>query len=155
MAILDDLERTGYYVCMCSGVSMMPLLRQNRDVLIISRNPSTCYRVFDIVLFIREDGTYVLHRILKRKRGIYWVVGDNCYKGEYIREDQVIGSLTQVIRNGKAIRFDSLRYKLYLYLWCAPYQTRFILLDIYHNGWLGVRHTWEKVCKRIKRLFVQ
>ena len=112
----EELERTGHLVYTNKGVSMMPLLRQGRDVLVI-RAQKSGFQKNDAVLFKRENGQYVLHRITKcNPDGTYYIVGDNCISGERIREDQLLGVLTQVRRNNRTVASDDLDYRLYVKL---------------------------------------
>ena len=46
------------------GDSMEPLIRQGRDLLVIRKNDRE-WRKYDIPLYRRDNGQYVLHRILK------------------------------------------------------------------------------------------
>lgn len=112
----EELERTGHLVYTNKGVSMMPLLRQGRDVLVI-RAQKSGFQKNDAVLFKRENGQYVLHRITKcNPDGTNYIVGDNCISGERIREDQLLGVLTQVRRNNRTVASDDLDYRLFVKL---------------------------------------
>ena len=116
------------------GVSMMPMLREGRDVMLIEAVGKRKLRCYDVVLFRRPGvngrGEYVLHRILRVKPdGKYWIVGDNCTSGEVVDEKDILGILTQVRRDGrKNIRVTDLRYWIYVILWCKPYRLRFFIL---------------------------
>lgn len=136
------LERDGRLVYTNRGVSMMPLLRQGRDLMIIEKKgPQRCKNL-EAVLFRRPgpEGAYVLHRILKvNEDGTYWIVGDNCISGETVAEGQILGILTGVIRDTKPLNFSSLPYRLYVNTWCRWYPVRFFLLRM--RGYLGA-------CKR-------
>lgn len=99
------------------GISMLPMIRQGRDVMIIER-PSGRLRKYDVPLYKRGD-QYVLHRIIKVNQGSYDIIGDNCVNIERgIKDEQVIGVLTGLIRHGKEYSLDSFGYKLYCHLWC-------------------------------------
>ena len=118
------LQRDGRLVYTNRGVSMMPLLRENRDLMVIERKgPERCRRL-DVVLFKRPGavgrGAYVLHRILRvNPDGTYWIIGDNCVQGETVQEEQILGILTAVVRDGETIPVTDLRYRLYSRLWCG------------------------------------
>ncbi len=124
----NELLNKGYLVFTNKGVSMMPLLRQDRDLMIIKRKEEGQLKNHDAVLFLRGNGQYVMHRILKVRENDYWIVGDNCVSGEYIKEDQIIGILTGVVRDGKTISVDDRLYRFYVWLWCDFYPIRFFLL---------------------------
>lgn len=126
------LERDGRLVYTNRGVSMLPLLREGRDLMIIEKRPPP-YHVLDAVLFRRDGvvgrGAYVLHRILRvNPDGTYWIVGDNCVSGETVREDRILGVLTGVVRGGKTLTTDDFRMRLYVNTWCRCWRTRILLL---------------------------
>ena len=111
----EELSRTGYLVYTNKGVSMMPLLRQDRDVMVI-RAQKTGFQKNDAVLFKRGNGQYVLHRITKKlPDGKYFIIGDNCVSGETVPEGQILGVLTQVRRDGKTVNITDHGYKLYIH----------------------------------------
>ena len=131
------LKRDGSLAYTNKGNSMMPLLREDRDVMVISKKGSERCRKLDAVLFKRPNvtgrGEYVLHRILKvGDDGTYWIVGDNCYCGETVKEENVLGILTAVVRNGKTISVNNRGYRLYVNTWCRWYHLRFFILRLIH-----------------------
>lgn len=111
------------------GVSMMPLLRQHRDIMVISKRPEGRLKKYDAPLYRRPDGKYVLHRIVKVREKDYVIIGDNCIHREYgITDADIIGVLTAVVRDGKEIPVDNRRYQLYVHLWCDVLPLRIFLL---------------------------
>ena len=142
----EELERNGTLVFTNKGRSMMPLLRQDRDLMVIEKKgPERCKK-YDVVLF-KRGGKYVLHRILRVREGDYDIVGDNCRKGEYVRDEQILGVLTEVVRDGKSIRPEDPDYQRYVHLWCDFYPVRaglFFLRD-------GLRHVGREAGKLLKR----
>ena len=137
------LDTQGTLVCTTKGVSMLPLLRQDRDVSAIAKNDAEALKKYDVVLFKRKNGQYVLHRILKVQKKEYWIVGDNCISGEYVQEEQILGVLTAIIRNGKTIPVTDLLYRIYVQTWCRFYPVRFFLLRC--------RKDTFRLCLSIKR----
>lgn len=108
------LEKNGVLVFTNKGVSMMPLLRQGRDVMVI-RAKTSGFQKNDAVLFIRPNGQYILHRIRKiLPDGSFDMIGDNCERGEVVRPEQIIGILTEVRRDGKTIPVDSPKMRRYI-----------------------------------------
>ena len=59
----EEIQRSGRLVYTNVGRSMMPLIRQHRDLVIIEKPQGRC-RNYDVPLY-RKDGRYILHRILK------------------------------------------------------------------------------------------
>ncbi len=139
----ETLERDGVLVYTNKGRSMLPLLRENRDLMVIERKgPERCKK-YDAVLFKRGD-KYVLHRILKVREQDYYIVGDNLRKGDYVRDEQILGVLTQVVRDGKTINADDPAYLRYVHLWCGCLPLR--------SGIFFVRDGAKAVGRRIRKL---
>ncbi|MBQ3724083.1 MAG: S24/S26 family peptidase [Oscillospiraceae bacterium] len=140
------LARDGRLVYTNKGVSMMPLLRQDRDLMIIEKKGQERCRRFDAVLFRRPgiNGrvAYVLHRIVKvNDDGTYYIVGDNCLTGETVREENVLGVLRGVVRDGRTVDSSSLGYRAYVWLWGGrPGLRRLVQLPRRVAAWC-----WHKV----------
>ncbi len=112
----EVIEEKGELIYTNLGDSMYPLIK-DRDLLVIKR-PSFPLHRLDIPLYKRENGQYVLHRIIKIREHDYIICGDNRTNKEYgITEENVIGVLTHIIRNGRKISVYSLQKKLYAHLW--------------------------------------
>ena len=60
----EILERDGRLIYSSVGDSMLPMIRQGRDLLVIEK-PAGRLKRYDIPLYKRDNGRYVLHRILK------------------------------------------------------------------------------------------
>ena len=143
----EELQKNGKIIHTNVGTSMMPLLRQNRDVMIIER-PEGRLKRYDVPLYKRNNGQYVLHRILKVREHDYVICGDHCTKLEYgITDEHIIGVLTGVIRDGKTITMDSFGYKFYYHLWCDFFYVRVMLLKI--RFFLG--RVWRFLKKKLKK----
>lgn len=124
----EELQKNGRLIYTNVGVSMLPLLRQNRDLMIIEK-PTGRLKKYDCPLYKRDDGHYVLHRILKVRENDYVICGDNCWQREYgITDDNIIGVLTAVVRDGKTILVADWRYRLYVHIWCDFFWVRYVLL---------------------------
>ena len=90
------------------GDSMYPLILP-RDLLVIEavRQP---LRRYDIPLYRRDSGQYVLHRIVAvNGDGSYAMCGDNRSQCEFgITDRHIIGVLTAIVRDGKTIPVQEL-----------------------------------------------
>ena len=123
----EELERSGKLVYTTVGVSMNPLIKQDRDLSIIEK-PKGRLKKFDVALYKRANGQYVLHRVVKVLEDGYVILGDNCCSKEYnIKESQILGVLTSLVRNGKEIDLNSFGYKLYVRARYAHYPVRVII----------------------------
>ncbi len=106
------------------GTSMLPLLRQRRDIIEITRKQSERCRKYEVVLYKRGE-TYILHRILRVLPAGYLIAGDhNTFVEKDVTDSMILGVMTRVIRNGKSITPDNFFYKAYVHLWCDFYPIR-------------------------------
>ena len=126
--LAQQLETGGVVVHTNKGTSMMPLLRENRDLMVIRKRGAGRFHKYDAVLFLRDNGEYVLHRILRVNPDSYWIVGDNCISGETVREEQVLGILTEIQRDGKTISVTSKGYVAFVRVWCFLFPLRAVWL---------------------------
>lgn len=124
----EIISKKGYIVYTNIGYSMMPFLRQKKDVIeIVKKGTERCQK-YDVVLYKRGK-KYILHRILKVLPDRYVVAGDhNTILDPPVTDDMILGVMTRVIRGGKSITPDNIWYKIYVHLWCDFYPIRVFLL---------------------------
>ena len=116
------LEKDGRLVYRIRGVSMMPLLRQKRDLVVIEPAKGRLKK-YDTALY-RRGRSYVLHRVIGVTEKGYLIRGDNTYTIEKVPEGDVIGVLTQFSRGGKSHSVTEKGYLLYVRLWDGIYPLR-------------------------------
>ena len=131
--ITDRLE-TGQEVRFSPrGTSMLPMLRQGRDSVVLSK-PSAALKRFDLPLYRRDDGKYVLHRIVKTGP-TYTCMGDHQFAEETgIRPDQILAVVTAFYRDDRFCPVTAVGYRMYCVFWhCSRPVRRFV-----HRvaGWL-------------------
>ena len=94
------------------GISMLPMLRYGLDDVILSPLPEKL-RKYDLPLYQRDDGHYILHRIVK-VADTYTCIGDNQFDYEQgVRHDQLIAIVTGFYREGKYWSVTDPRYRIY------------------------------------------
>lgn len=126
----EVLAKNGKLTYTNVGDSMMPLIRQDKDLLIIEPVHGRLKK-YDVPLYRRDSGQYVLHRILKVRREDYVICGDNRWRKEYgITDRHIIGILTGIVRDGKTISVTDKKYLLYVHIWCDFFPIRAILIRI-------------------------
>lgn len=107
-----------------TGHSMLPLLldRVSRVRLTALTEPKRG----DIVLYRRDNGVYVLHRIMDCEAdGTYTMCGDNQYMPEHrIRKEQLIARVTDFARREKWRSCDDIPYRIWwhLHLFDRPFR---------------------------------
>ena len=98
------------------GTSMLPMLRQGIDCVVLSA-PKGKLKKYDLPLYQRDNGQYVLHRVV-RVEECYTCVGDNQFELERnLRHDQVIAVMTAFTRNKKHYCAENVWYQLYCRVW--------------------------------------
>lgn len=104
------------------GTSMLPLIVQGEDSVVLRRSEAPLKRN-DIAFYRRDNGQFVLHRIVKVSRnGIYTMCGDNQTVLEpNIRPDQIIGYVCAIYKGNEAINLKSFKYRAYLFFWGRVY----------------------------------
>ena len=128
MSFEEVLEENGSIIYTNIGFSMMPLLRQKRDIIEIQKKSTGRCKKYDAVLYKRGD-RYILHRILKVLPDTYVIAGDhNTFLDPPVTDDMILGVMTRVIRDGKSITPDNFWYKVYVHLGCDFYPIRIFLL---------------------------
>ena len=112
-----------------TGNSMFPLFSDRRDRVIVEK--ADCVKKYDIVLHLRDDGHYILHRVIGKKNGLYTIAGDNeITKERNVRPDQIIAKVTAFERKDREYTTDSKIYKLYSRVWLLVFPLRRVLLGI-------------------------
>lgn len=98
------------------GTSMLPMLRQGIDSVVLSPLPDKL-RKYDLPLYQRENGQYVLHRVVGVS-DTYTCMGDNQFQKEPgLRHEQMIALVTAFIRGKKRYSVTHWGYRLYCRGW--------------------------------------
>lgn len=98
------------------GISMLPMLRQGIDSVVLSPIVGKLKK-YDLPLYQRENGKYVLHRIV-RVGDTYTLIGDNQFVEEPgIRQDQFLALVTGFYRGETYHSANEPAYRLYCRLW--------------------------------------
>jgi len=124
----EVLHATGKLAYTNVGVSMLPLIREGRDVMIIqklTRPP----KKYDAILYKRPwitgRGAYILHRVIRiNANGTLYTRGDNCLDKELVHPENVLGILTSLHRGSRTISCNATNYRLFVRLWCALFPFR-------------------------------
>lgn len=111
LKIEDVLKEKGVYIGPTVGVSMLPMLKNRRDTIVVKPKTERLKRL-DVALYKRGEA-YILHRVLQAVDGGYIIRGDNCYVDENVPEDAVIGVLTEFFRKDKHILCTDKKYIRY------------------------------------------
>ncbi len=128
--IEQQLREQGYYVSTTVGTSMWPMLRNRRDRVIVLPVGEEKLKKYDLPLYRRPDGKYILHRILDVKDGEYIIRGDNTYFKEHVPHEWVIGYVSEFYRADKHILSTSRGYQVYIRIWRLIYPIRYVFFKL-------------------------
>ena len=95
---------------------MRPMLRQYRDSVRLEPVNGQL-QPGDIALYKRENGRYILHRVIRLTKEGYLFCGDNQAELEKVDQDQLIALVTGYVKNGKLHTLNSISYRLYCFVW--------------------------------------
>ena len=122
LKIEEVLQEKGVYIGPTVGVSMLPMLKERRDTIVVRPKTQRLNRL-DVALYKRGDA-YVLHRVLEQTETGYIIRGDNCYTDEIVPEEAVIGVLTEFFQADKHIFCTDAEYIAYAEKHLKNYPTR-------------------------------
>ena len=117
------LAEDGFYVSTTVGTSMSPMLRNRKDRVVICPVNGRLKK-YDLPLYRRPDGKYVLHRIIGVRDGYYIIRGDNTYRKEKVPDDWIIGYVAEFYRNEKHFVTTQKKYRAYARVWNWIYPLR-------------------------------
>lgn len=132
--ILEQLDSGKNVKFSPRGTSMLPMLRQGIDCVVLSPVPKKL-RKYDLPLYRRKSGQFVLHRIVKAGE-TYTCIGDNQFVYEPgLEHEQMIGLVTAFYRGNKKMKVTALSYRIYCRFWHYSRPIRhFLRIGV---SWLG------------------
>lgn len=117
MPLIQEQLEAGHHVRFSpQGVSMLPMLRQGIDSVVLSPLPERLQK-YDLPLYRRDDGKYILHRVVEAGQ-TYTCMGDNQFVPEPgLAHSQMIALVTAFSRGSREIPVTDPGYRLYCRLW--------------------------------------
>ncbi len=110
-----QLEEGGRANLTVTGFSMHPLLRSRRDSVVLV--PAGKQKKGDIILYRRESGQFVLHRIIRIEKDTYICSGDNQAMREPVTQEQILAVVDGFTRKGKVYDIGHPGYRVYTWAW--------------------------------------
>lgn len=142
LCIEDELNKYGTYATNTVGVSMQPLFKTHRDVVVLKK-PDRDLKKYDVVLYTGASHKYILHRIIGVRDDCFVIRGDNTFIKEYVPRDRILAYLVSFNRKGKRHTVDEFGYKLYSRFWNFIYPIRYLI------------NLFRRVLGKIKRMFLK
>lgn len=120
--IEEELAEQGVYYGTTTGDSMEPLLHHRRQTIVLKPFAPGARAVRgDVILVKREDGHYVLHRVVRvlpLPEGGYLTRGDNrLHRDLPVPEEQVLARFDGYYHGTEFVPVDSARYRAYVWFW--------------------------------------
>ncbi|MBQ9085862.1 MAG: S24/S26 family peptidase [Clostridia bacterium] len=113
------------------GTSMLPLLVQGEDSVILRRRKGIPAKKHDIIFYRRDNGQFILHRVLKVcPDDSYILCGDNQTLLEpNIRSEQIIGYVSGIYKKDRLLSTTSFSFRVYMIFWMwMPYRRMFLFI---------------------------
>ena len=109
--ICEAIRDGGQFVLVPKGVSMLPTIVPLEDSIVLVEKENL--QKNDIVLYKRNNGMYVAHRIIQIQDGEYIMCGDNQTQLEYgIGEPMIIAKVDRILkRDGRVVDSQQIRSK--------------------------------------------
>lgn len=139
--LLLQLEKSGSTRLTVTGNSMQPMLCHGRDSVNLVPAGERQKRG-QIILYRRDNGQYVLHRIVAVRPDGYLCCGDNQTQKETVRQDQLLAVVDGFTRKGKQIPETHPGYRFYKGLWLGCYPLR--------AGYVWMRKTAGRILRKLK-----
>lgn len=114
------------------GDSMLPLLRDGRDSVVVAPLDECPIHVGDVLLF-RFRGIHLLHRVRRIEGDSLVMVGDgNYHQYEICQREDVVGRMERFRRpSGRMVECTSRRWRWASQVWCSlPPLVRRLVLGI-------------------------
>lgn len=101
-----------------SGTSMFPLINPPNDSVVLRSIKDTRLKSGDIILYRRESGLLVLHRLCRIRQDGYYFTGDNQTELEGpLQKSQLLAIVTRISRSGHTFSVKHPIYKFCSRLW--------------------------------------
>ncbi|MBQ7794058.1 MAG: S24/S26 family peptidase [Clostridia bacterium] len=109
----EQLAVGGTVRFMPKGTSMLPMLRQGIDSVVLTAAPEKL-NIYDLPLYKRASGQFVLHRVVGIDQNGYIMCGDNQFEREYgIAHSQILAVAKGFYRGDEYVDCTNEQYRKY------------------------------------------
>ena len=135
-SLAEEVFERGHNVkIIVTGNSMYPFMRSRRDSVELKKRPFDEVKKSDIVLARRDDGAYILHRVVRKGSDFFYMIGDaqDYLDGPY-RADQFIARVEKIFRDDRVIICDdSWLYRMFSRIWMCMRPIRVFIVRTYRR----------------------
>lgn len=115
-----------------TGDSMRPMLRHNRDSVVLTACNPLSLKKGDLPLYKRNDGKIILHRIVKVNEKTFNCCGDHQSEIEKdVPKGNVVAVVKSFTRRGKSYSVSDKRYIFYVRLWTLSRPLRKVIFFLW------------------------
>ncbi len=135
MPAVEELLNAGSRVRITvTGMSMYPFLRGNKDLVELIKTGFAEVKKGDILLVVRDNRQYVLHRIIKKKKDSLYINGDAQQWCEGpIRPEQIVAKVIMVWRQDRGIPCNGKIWRMLSCLWYVLFPFRYFIINFYRR----------------------
>lgn len=140
--IISTVLSAGKDAVICvTGNSMLPLWRDRHNNVVLTACDPEELKKGDIPLYKRDNGQYVLHRIIKVNDTSFDLLGDAQWDKELGLAKNCVIAVTKgyYTEKGKYISCDSRRHKVYSAIWGFLLPFRHLILAVYRRTVLKIK----------------
>ncbi len=129
-----EIRKKKHLSLKATGVSMLPQIKQGDSVTIQEKK---VYNRGDVVVFLYNGIDLLMHRIVRKTPDAYWCKGDNSFRIESVKADEIVGYVTDI--NGTQVEAAS---------------KEFVDASL-HIGMLFVRNNYDVVKVMLKNEYIE
>ena len=148
--ICEFVEQGKEVVFTAKGHSMRPLLRSDKDQVILKACNPDALGDGEVILYRRDSGGYVIHRIVSRnKNGTYNLMGDSQTQLERgIRPNQILAVACGFIIKNREIASSGKKYTRYVSFWSRSKTIRRLYIVLFY-GFMRLRYLAAAAFRKI------
>lgn len=106
------LKKNGYIIYNFKGTSMLPLLKEKEDKVHLKTNEKI--NLYDVVLFERSEGYFVLHRVIDIVDGKCYILGDNSPVLDVVPLNEIVAKMVGYYKKDKYYDINDESYLRYV-----------------------------------------
>ena len=105
----SQIEKNNVIAFVPGGNSMWPILKNKKQSVIVQKKQARLKK-FDVGFYQRDNGAFVLHRVMQVIDGGYVMCGDSQFNTEKVKEENVFGVMEGFYQGKKYIEVTNPKY---------------------------------------------
>ena len=130
--INEILDRGNSVRITVTGKSMYPFLREKIDSVELFPGNFNSIGIGEIVMIQRDSGEYVMHRLLKKEKDCFYILGDaQLWVEGPVRPEQLTAVVKAIWRNNKKIKCSNILWRILSLIWLNMFPFRKVIFKVY------------------------